>query len=119
MATDTHDKEIEQYRSLLETPSEFKEGFGWTTVAGIIFCGLIMMPGGIFLGLMTGHNLGMAASWVTVILFMEIARRALQPALQTEPGDPVARGARDDGRSCAVSGRADGAPGLSGLLCRK
>ena len=79
MGTDTHDKEIEQYRSLLETPSEFKEGFGWTTVAGIIFCGVIMMPGGIFLGLMTGHNLGMAASWVTVILFMEIARRALQP----------------------------------------
>ena len=79
MATDTHDRELEQYRSLLETPTEFKDGFGWTTIAGIIFCGLIMMPGGIYLGLMTGHSLGMAASWVTVILFMEIARRALQP----------------------------------------
>ncbi len=79
MATETHDKELEQYRTLLETPDEFKDGFGWNTIAGIFFCGLIMMPGGIYLGLMTGHGLGMAASWVTVILFMEISRRALKP----------------------------------------
>ena len=79
MASETHDKEIELYRTLLETPTEFKDGFGWATVAGIFFCGLIMMPGGIYLGLMTGYGLGMAASWVTVILFMEISRRALQP----------------------------------------
>lgn len=73
------DKEIELYRSLLETPEEFKDGFGWTTVAGIFFCGLIMFPGSIHLGLMTGGNLGPAAAWVTVILFMEIARRAMKP----------------------------------------
>ena len=73
------DKEVELYRSILETPDEFREGFGWTTVAGIIFCGLVMLPGGIYLGLMTGYGLGRASSWVTVILFMEIARRALRP----------------------------------------
>jgi hypothetical protein len=79
VATNREDKELLLYRSLLERPEEFKDGFGWTTVAGIFFCGLIMLPGSIYLGLMTGGNLGPAASWVTVILFMEIARRAMQP----------------------------------------
>ena len=73
------DKELELYRGILEPAKEFQDGFGWTTVAGIFFCGLIMMPGGIYLGLMTGGSLGTAASWVTVILFMEIARRAMRP----------------------------------------
>lgn len=76
------DAELERYRSLMEAPKEFKDGFGWTTVVGILFCGLIMMPGGIYLGLMTGNNIGMAAQWVTVILFMEVARRALRPLSQ-------------------------------------
>jgi hypothetical protein len=71
--------DLEIYRGLQEVPSEFKEGFNWTTVVGIFFCGLIMMPGGIYLSLMTGGGLSTAASWVTVILFMEIARRALKP----------------------------------------
>ncbi|HOE95391.1 MAG TPA: peptide transporter [Candidatus Sumerlaeota bacterium] len=79
MARDTHDREVELYRSLLETPAHFREGFSATTVVGIFFCGLVMMPGAIYLGLMTGGNLGPAAAWVTVILFMEIARRALKP----------------------------------------
>jgi len=76
--TQRTDKEVELYRSLLETPDTFEEGFGWTTVAGIFFCGLVMLPGSIYLGLMSGGNLGMAASWVTVILFNEIARRSLK-----------------------------------------
>jgi hypothetical protein len=71
--------EVDEYRKLVEPPAEFKDGFGWTTVLGIFFCGLVMMPGGIYLGLMTGAGIGSAASWVTVILFMEIARRALKP----------------------------------------
>jgi len=76
---ENQDKELERYRSLLQSASEYKDGFGWTTVVGIIFCGLIMMPGGIYLSLMTGANISMAAQWVTVIMFMEIARRALRP----------------------------------------
>ena len=66
-------------RDLVTPPSEVKDGFGWSTVGGILFCGLVMMPGGIYLGLMTGGGIGGAASWVTVILFMEIARRAMKP----------------------------------------
>jgi hypothetical protein len=78
-ATPIQDAELERYRTLLDVPSEFKDGFGWTTLVGIFFCGLIMMPGGIYLSLMTGTSIGAAAQWVTVILFMEIARRALKP----------------------------------------
>lgn len=70
--------ELEQYRTLLETPTEFSSGFKWTTVAGIFFCGLVMLPGSIYLGLMTGMGMGSAATWVTVILFMEISRRAMK-----------------------------------------
>jgi hypothetical protein len=73
------DKELEQYRNLLDTPSEYKNGFGWTTVIGIFFCGLVMMPGSIYLGLMTGGDMTSAATWVTVILFSQVARRAMQP----------------------------------------
>ena len=72
------DKDLELYRNLLETPTEFKNGFGWSTVFGILFCGLVMLPGAIYLGLMTGVGMGPAATWVTVILFAEISRRALQ-----------------------------------------
>lgn len=79
MSTEREDKEVTLYRTLLDRPDKFEDGFGWSTVVGIIFCGMIMLPGSIYLGLMTGGNLGPAASWVTVILFMEIARRAMKP----------------------------------------
>ncbi len=72
------DKELQQYRNLLKPPSTFEDGFGWTTIAGIFFCGLIMMPGSIYLGLMTGGSIGSAATWVTVILFSEMSRRAMK-----------------------------------------
>ncbi|MFZ5895239.1 MAG: peptide transporter [Myxococcota bacterium] len=73
------ENDIEHYRTLIEVPRTFSEGFGWTTVLGIVFSGLVMMPGGIYLGLMTGTGIGSVASWVTLILFMEIARRAFRP----------------------------------------
>lgn len=82
MAVQRQEQDLELYREVIEPATEFKDGFGWTTVVGIFFCGLVMMPGGIYLGLMTGGNLGTAASWVTVILFMEIARRAMKPLSQ-------------------------------------
>lgn len=72
------DKELEQYRNLLKPPAQFESGFGWTSIAGIFFCGLIMLPGSIYLGLMTGGTIGSAATWVTVILFSEMARRAMK-----------------------------------------
>ena len=75
------DKELEQYRDLLEVPTEFKTGFGWSTVAGIFFCGLIMLPGSIYLSLMTGGSMGAAGTWVTVILFAQVANGLLLPAI--------------------------------------
>ncbi len=72
------DKELEQYRNLLAPPERFEDGFGWSTIAGILFCGLIMMPGSIYLSLMTGGSMGAVGTWVTVILFSEITRRAMK-----------------------------------------
>ena len=78
MARERIDKELEQYRRLLKRSETFEGGFGWTTILGILFCGLIITPGGIYLGLMTGQGLAAASTWVTVILFGEVARRALK-----------------------------------------
>ena len=72
------DRELERYRNLLKPPETFEDGFGWSTVAGIIFCGLVMMPGSIYLSLMTGGSMGQVGTWVTVILFSEITRRAMK-----------------------------------------
>ena len=80
MAKTIHqDREVEQYRNLLEVPDTFEDGFNRTTIVGLVFCGLVMIPGSIYLGLMTGGQFGDAAAWVTTILFMEIARRSMKP----------------------------------------
>jgi hypothetical protein len=76
------DQEMEIYRSVLETPTDFKNGFSWVAVAGAFFCGLLMMPGSIYLGLMTGG--GIAAAWVTLIIFSEVCRRAMRTLSQQE-----------------------------------
>ncbi len=73
----TTDKELELYRTIMEEPTEFKDGFTWTTVVGALFCGILMYPGAIYLSLINGGQLG-AASWVTLIIFSEISRRALK-----------------------------------------
>ncbi len=31
------DKELEQYRSLMEVPSTFEDGFSWTALLGALF----------------------------------------------------------------------------------
>jgi len=76
------DEELEVYRSILETPTEFKNGFTWIAVAGAFFCGLLMMPGAIYLSLITGG--GLAAAWVTLIIFSEISRRAMRTLRKQE-----------------------------------
>ena len=68
--------ELAEYRALLETPTEFEDGFGWITVIGAFFIGFVMMPGSIYLGLVAGQTMGPAAEWTTIILFTEIARRS-------------------------------------------
>ena len=74
------DKELEQYRKLMEPPEEFSDGFSWQTVLGALFIGFVMMPGALYLRLLAGPTGGMdiAARWVTMILFAEIARRSFK-----------------------------------------
>jgi len=71
-----YDKELEQYRSLMEVPSTFEDGFTWTALVGVLFIALLMVPGGIYMRLLAGTGLGPAAQWTTIILFIEVARRA-------------------------------------------
>ncbi|MEX0886595.1 MAG: hypothetical protein WD009_09165 [Phycisphaeraceae bacterium] len=71
------DRELEEFRSLLEPPSTFEDGFSWATFLGAIFVALLMVPGSIYMTLIAGTgSVGPAAQWVTVILFIEVARRA-------------------------------------------
>ena len=63
---------------------EFVDGFTWRVFFGILFIGLIMMPGAIYLSLVAGQGLGPAAEWVTVILFLEVARRSYQTLTKQE-----------------------------------
>jgi hypothetical protein len=71
------DQELELYRSILEEPTEYKDGFTWTTMLGALFCGVLMLPGAIYLGLINGGGMG-AAPWVTLIIFSEVSRRAMK-----------------------------------------
>ncbi|HOK80089.1 MAG TPA: peptide transporter [bacterium] len=68
-----NEKHINDFRPELE---EFQEGFGIKAVIAAIFIGFIMLPGAIYLGLITGGGLGGAAQWVAVILLVEIAKRS-------------------------------------------
>jgi hypothetical protein len=70
------DQELEQFRTLMEVPATFEDGFSWKALFGAIFIALLMVPGAIYMGLLAGQGVGPAAQWVTVILFIEIARRA-------------------------------------------
>jgi hypothetical protein len=78
------DKELQEYRDLLEAPQTFEEGFGWKSVIGAIFIGFLMMPGSMYLGLVIGTGIGAAARWVTIILFAEVAKRAYTRLSQQE-----------------------------------
>ena len=70
------DRELEEFRSAMEPPGSYEDGFNWTTLVGAVFIGLFMAPGAIYMGLLAGQGIGPAAQWVTVILFIEVARRA-------------------------------------------
>jgi hypothetical protein len=78
------DLELSQYRSLLTPPARFADGFSIRSVLGCIFIGLVMMPASMYLSLLAGGDLGGAAQWVTVILFVELARRSFTTLKQPE-----------------------------------
>lgn len=62
-------------REAQEEPKEYKDGFGWMAVLGGLFVGFLIVPGDMFMGLMVGQSLGAVSQWVTLILFLEIAKR--------------------------------------------
>lgn len=70
------DRELEEFRSLMVPPDEFHDGFDWTSFVGALFVALLMVPGSIYMTLIAGTSIGPAAQWVTLILFIEVARRA-------------------------------------------
>ncbi|MCL1910301.1 MAG: peptide transporter [Kiritimatiellaeota bacterium] len=72
----TQDKELEQFRQLLSVPDSFDEGFNITSLLGTLFVAIVMVPGAMYMGLVAGMGIGGAAQWVTVILFVEVAKRA-------------------------------------------
>ena len=77
MADPKIDKELEEVRQVMEVPSTFEDGFNWTSLLGAVFVALLMVPGAIYMGLLAGiDSIGSASQWVTVILFIEVAKRA-------------------------------------------
>jgi len=76
VSTIRYDKELEEFRNLMSVPSKFEDGFSWTSLVGALFIALLMVPGAMYMQLLAGLGVGDAAQWVTVILFIEVARRA-------------------------------------------
>lgn len=70
------DAELEEYRKLMPPPDHWEEGFGLKAMVGALFVGLIMTPASMYMGLVMGQDVGGAAQWVTIILFIEVARRS-------------------------------------------
>ncbi len=54
----------------------FESGFNMKTIVAAFFIGFIILPGAIYLSLLTGTSIAGAAQWVTIILFIEIAKRS-------------------------------------------
>ena len=73
-------KDKKEDESLDVEPIEpFEDGFNKRTILASVFVGLIMLPGSIYLSLVMGAAPGGAAQWVTVILFLEVAKRSFTP----------------------------------------
>jgi hypothetical protein len=62
--------------SLIPEDLVFEPGFNMKTVWAAFFVGFVMLPGAIYLGLVTGQSMAGGAEWVTMILFIEIAKRS-------------------------------------------
>ncbi len=71
------DKEFQEFRDLMTPPKEFEDGISVGTILMGLFVGLVMAPANVYINLVAGLSMGGAAKWVTVLLYVEIARRAL------------------------------------------
>ena len=70
------DEELEEFRQIMDTPTECTEGFTLSSLVACLFIGLIMVPGTMYMELVAGMGIGGAGTWVTVLLFVEVAKRA-------------------------------------------
>lgn len=78
------DKEFREFRDLMKAPDKFEDGFNAGTVLMGLFVGLIMAPASVYMNLVAGLTMGGAAKWVTVLLYVEIARRAFKKLKRPE-----------------------------------
>ncbi len=76
MAWKRNETEVREFQNLMPPPEEFEDGFGWGTVLMALFVGFLMAPAQLYMQLVAGIEMGPAAQWVTVILYVEVARRA-------------------------------------------
>lgn len=70
------DAELEEFRAIMEAPEDFEDGFSLSSLLGTLFVALVMVPGALYMELVAGLGIGQAAQWVTVLLFVEVAKRA-------------------------------------------
>lgn len=70
------DLELKQFRELMPPPDHWEDGFGLKAMIGGLFVGMVMTPASMYMNLVVGSDIGSAAQWVTIILFIEVARRS-------------------------------------------
>src|SRR6187455_2222629 len=70
------DAELREFRNLMSPPTTWEDGFGVKAMIGGLFVGMIMTPASMYMQLVVGADIGPAAQWVTIILFIEVARRS-------------------------------------------
>ena len=78
------DKEFREFRDLMPRPDKFADGFNMGTVLMGLFVGFVMAPASVYMSLVAGLQMGEAAKWVTVLLYVEICRRAFKKLKRPE-----------------------------------
>jgi hypothetical protein len=69
-------EELQEDYRIMPEDAPYEHGFNIKTLWAALFVGVVMMPATIYLGLIMGQTMQGAAQWVTIILFVEIAKRA-------------------------------------------
>ena len=75
MSEDISARPAEERFKIMPADAPFEPGFNMKTLWAALFVGFVMLPGAIYLGLVTGMSMAGGAEWVTLILFIEIAKR--------------------------------------------
>ena len=78
------DKEFQEFRDIMKRPDHYEEGFHKGTILMGLFVGLVMAPANVYMNLVAGLHMGAAAQWVTVLLYVEVARRAFKKLRRPE-----------------------------------